>query len=434
MIIKISSYSLLLKIKIFLFSTALFGFGLVAMLVTNPTASRLITAPYRAVILLFSIIIIFLGLNFSSEKIKTQKIYTGLTRLSPISLLTLFIIIYSFRLIYDTGYNTTLTKDISEYILTWFGICLLPAISFLFLDIKHSNKYLYFSYLILAIASVAVSSIIFQGQTSRIFIEQGRLGNDILNPISIGHQSASLTLICLERLLIKNRVNSISNQENKNNKLNLLINIIFMIFGVSLVLFAASRSPIIALIICGSLLIVKLQRQGLNILKIISILIFLVLAVNFGLEFVLNSGSSLLERFASTLNGDEFYDSRFIQRPELYQRAIQLIGENLGTGHGLEIPYVGYPHNLIIEAFLSTGVLGGFIFVILYVYALIKSITLIFNKKSSWGWLGILYIQYAIGAMFSGSLYGYYTFWYLLFAIIGLKEKIQSNHAKYCID
>ncbi|NJM21276.1 MAG: O-antigen ligase family protein [Richelia sp. SM1_7_0] len=285
----------------------------------------------------------------------------------------------------------------------------------------------------MAIASFAVSTIIFQGQSSRIFVEQGRLGNEILNPISIGHQSVSLALICLERLSIINRLNKSNVKESKrNNIFYVIINISLMIFGISLVIFAASRSPIIAIFICGSLFLIKLQRQGFNIFKTISFIVVLIVVVNFALGFALDSGSSLLERFASTLNGDEFYDGRFIQRPELYQMAMQLINDNLATGYGLEIPHIGYPHNLILEAFLSTGLFGGCLFVIIYVYALVKSIKLFFNRKSSWGWLGLLYIQYAIGGMFSGNLYGYYIFWYLLFAIIGLKENFKprliNNH------
>jgi hypothetical protein len=83
---------------------------------------------------------------------------------------------------------------------------------------------------------------------------------------------------------------------------------------------------------------------------------------------------------------------------------------------------------LILESFLTTGIFGGFLFVIIYSYTFVKALSMIFDKNNSWSWMAIIYVQYAVVIMFSGSLYGSSTFWYLTFAIIGFKKyKIISD-------
>ncbi|MBN3894909.1 MAG: O-antigen ligase family protein [Nostoc sp. NOS(2021)] len=416
--LKISVSSFYLKVKILLFSIALFGYGIIASSIKDASTSRLTTIPYRAIVISLSILVLLFikKKTNASNNTKTNK----QKKVSLSLLVFIFIIFYTFRIIYDLGYNDLLVKESSEYLLNWFGICLIPGITFLFLDLKSSKKYLYLSWMFLTLASILALPLIAQGQVSKTFTEQGRLGGEAFNPISLGHQGGSLLLISLYVLL---------NRESSKNRITKILYIFSLVTGLILLFFAASKGPIIAIIVCVCLLLVSLQRQGVNIFKISGIIVIVAIFANIAFSFSIDSGSGLLERFSSLLNGDDFDDSRFVQRPELYQKASELITEYPIFGYGLEIPNLGYPHNLILEAFLATGLLGGSLFVIIYIYAAIKAIGIIMAKNSSWSWLGLLYIQYSIGTMFSGSLYGSYTFWYLLFAIFGLKklDKLVNN-------
>jgi hypothetical protein len=88
-------------------------------------------------------------------------------------------------------------------------------------------------------------------------------------------------------------------------------------------------------------------------------------------------------------------------------------------GSRLELPRFGYPHNLLIEAVLSTGIIGGTLFLIMFIGCFIKSIKILINNNP-WGWLGLLYIQYAVQSLASGSLYTSNVFWHLSFILICL--------------
>ncbi|MEH1816448.1 MAG: O-antigen ligase family protein [Nostoc sp.] len=398
------------EIKIGLFSTALFGYGIIASSINDASTSRMITIPYRSIVLIASILVILFSRNISNVN-HDRKLLAGTRVLS--TFIIIFIFSYSFRLLFDIGYNDLLIRESSEYLLYWFGVCLVPGITFLFLDLKSSKKYLYLSWIFLVIASILALPLIVQGQVSKVFAEQGRLAGEALNPISLGHQGGSLLLITLYILL---------NRESSKNRIIKVSYTFCLMVGLSLLFFAASRGPIIAIIVCVCLLLLSLQYQEINTFKIFGIIIIAIIFATIAFSFALDSGSSFLERFTSLLSGDDFGYSQFVQRPELYQKASELIAEYPIFGYGLEIPNLGYPHNLILEAFLATGLLGGSLFLMIYIYAAIKAIGIIMAKNNSWSWLGLLYIQYAIGSMFSGNLYASSTFWYFLFAILGLKK------------
>jgi len=413
-----SSQSLTNKIKLLFFPIALLGYGIISTFVSEDESSpsRLITVPYRLVVLLYSIFLLILNINDKNER---RNLPSNNLKLSPISLLFLFIILYSIRLIYDLGYNSYLVRDTNEYLFFWFGICLVPGISFLFLKSENAKKYLYLSWLFLAISSVLVLPLLSQNS-----LIQGRLSGAALNPISLGHQSASLILIAIYNLL-QNKTNDAVNHKARNFINNKIVNALLIILGITLIIFSASRGPVIALIVVIILQLIKSIRWNLSYIyffKVTSLSIFITAIVTFSSSFAIDSGSKFLDRFSSLLSGDEF-NSNFVQRPELFSKAIELIAEYPIFGYGLEVPNIGYPHNLILEAFLATGILGGFLFLLIYIYAGIKAISMIMAKNNVWGWLGLLYIQYAIGAMFSGNLYGSSTFWYLLFAVLGLKNQ-----------
>jgi len=95
-----------------------------------------------------------------------------------------------------------------------------------------------------------------------------------------------------------------------------------------------------------------------------------------------------------------------------------LQNNNLLAGSGLELPSGhAYPHNLLVESLLTTGIIGALIFMVLLIGCIIKSIKILI-KSDSWGWLALIYLQYAVVGMFSGSLYASNTFWYLTFGIV----------------
>lgn len=135
-------------IKRLLFVASLFGYGLVAIFVGEGSDSRALTVPYRLFVFLLSSLLLFNTFFTRKSELTLSSIQNTIQpakkKSIPISyiILFLFITIYSFRLIYDVIYNNYLTRNNDQYILLWFGICLFPGFSFLYLELKN-QKYIY---------------------------------------------------------------------------------------------------------------------------------------------------------------------------------------------------------------------------------------------------------------------------------------------------
>jgi O-antigen ligase len=76
-----------------------------------------------------------------------------------------------------------------------------------------------------------------------------------------------------------------------------------------------------------------------------------------------------------------------------------------------------YPHNVVVEAFMATGVVGGTALLV----ALIGGAWLALKLALSNGerqWVALLYFQYLFAALLSGAVIGSGTMWCLLAAVI----------------
>jgi hypothetical protein len=405
--------------KLWFFPVALFGYGLVATFITSADLSRQLTVPYRAIVLVSSVIMLGVGLW---QGTKFSRRYVG------VLLCTLmFAILYSARLVYDVTFNSQLVQLSGDYVLPWFGISLVPAFGFFLLNLKDPLKYLNISwYLLIAIAFRIVLGNL---QTGRTFSQMGRLGGEALNPISVGNYATSLVLLSL--LIFLNR-----DPKGKNSGLLTTgLVLVAISLGMYLLLLSASRGPILALVFCSTLLFLGArngQRGGIDIKKF---LVMLVIPLVFALasSLALGEGSSYLDRF---LNSEEEIGGAGagIQRPQLYPIALGHIWNNLILGTSIEVPGIGYPHNLILESFLATGVIGGFLFTFIYFKMMHQAIRLV-RTGNAWNWLGILFVQYGISAMLSGSLYASSFFWCLLAALLGLKEQFApAAHPDWSVD
>lgn len=437
--------------KIFLFGFALFGYGSISFLVNDPSVSRVVTVPYRLIVLLLSFFVILYSIVKENKRLyhyKTQSVFKIKT-LSQLILFFLFIFIflYSIRLLFDlSNLAGFLIRPSNEYLLNWFGICLLPGLSFLFIHPKQSENYLYCSWFFLLITSLL--ALFINKQESIVFIQQGRLSGAAFNPILLSHYGVSLVLLSTFiffstsikgsiNLSIRWRAIFYLKTLKKRIKSKIYLNIRLSVFclltiflGCFVILLASSRGPTLAAIFCLVLLIIGARRNYVKLSKLLTMVSIGFTGLVIASYMALQLGSSFLDRISGIFAQDS--NLNFIDpiRSSFLQKSTTLIWDNFIFGYGLELPGTGYPHNLVVEAFLSTGVLGGLIFATVYFYSVGKAIFLIMNDWEQWGWLGLIYVQYAIGAMLSGALYSSYTFWYLLFAVISRKSLRQSYIVK----
>jgi hypothetical protein len=333
----------------------------------------------------------------------------------------LFVSIYSLRVSWETSIlEQTLVNPSKEYLLRWFAMCLLPGLSFLFIHQKQSQGYLYCSWIFLFITSLLTLQL--DPQQSLSFTQQGRLASPGLDPISIAHAGVSLVLLSTF-IFFKNKAKFLHLASE-------YIVLLAILIGCYVISLGASRGPSIALFFGMVLLLIGAIRNRVKSQRVSVILFAGLIGLLLASGIAVRAGSSFLYRISGIFAPGSNINPTDSVRMEWLQTSQELIGNNLILGYGLELPGIGYPHNVLVEAFLATGVLGGLIFTIIYLYSIIKAISLVMNQWEQWGWLGLIYIQYAIAVIVSGSLYSSTSFWYLLFAVISrhsIKRAIPSN-------
>ena len=409
-------------IKRIIFGITLFGYGVFTLQISNAQETQFITIPYRAFVLLLNFVLFFHNMEeFRNSKFITNY-RTGKNSLNKFIIICtfIFLFLYSCRLVYSVylGNEILLYSDKNQYVLYWFCMCVIPGINFLFLEKFSSIKYIYVAWISLAL--IIIPSLFKDIHTSSQFSEQGRLATAAINPISLGHYATSVSLISFYIILNKssfhNKLPSITNHT--------LVYLTTFATGIVITFLAGSRGPLLALLICSVLLLTSCQLKNKISNYTLWALILLLVLFCVSNTFI-GKENLLLNRLLST--GDDLDGADSQTRGYVYYMAIQLFLEHPIIGFGLELPNAeGYPHNLYLESFLAIGVSGGLIFIIIVTYTLMVSIKLIFAKSSQWQWIGVLFIQYFIGGCFSGALYGSSSFWYFLFAILGIYGSLEK--------
>ncbi|MFL2545889.1 MAG: O-antigen ligase family protein [Candidatus Rariloculaceae bacterium] len=233
-------------------------------------------------------------------------------------------------------------------------------------------------------------------------ILEGRLATDTLNPISLGQLGVTLSLLSGWGIVYR--------EDLSRNQA--LLYFMFFWLGVITMSLAGSRGPF-ACLIAGQLFLglIALQRTG-GLRRFGSFVIPLVL---FGIVALVLFGDSivLLLRLFDILS----LDTASSIRVELSQRAWVEFAANPLLGVAIEDrAFRLYPHNLVLEAFLATGLFGGLLLVIIMLFSVVHALRLALSGSVA-SWISVLYIQYFVSGMFSGALYGASDFWVLMAAL-----------------
>jgi O-antigen ligase len=130
--------------------------------------------------------------------------------------------------------------------------------------------------------------------------------------------------------------------------------------------------------------------------------------------FLKSLGSNIDQRIAATVERTE---SGKESRLDLWQSAWEDFLDHPLTGRAMEGRYDIYPHNLLIESFMATGMFGGGAFLWALLLGLRAAFRLI-GRSSEYGWIGFLFIQMTVYGCFSGSLWSLSGFWYMLAAVL----------------
>ena len=362
--------------------------------------SQLVTIPFRAFSLLLSIIVLVLNLK--------NKINTNLSILCLFFYLSLLII----RLLYDFGLRTdidTFRSDRTQVVLLFSSMIintLATAKSY-----KNINFTLVFKYILLLYSIILVINFItVQEFTLESALIQTQVSAGLRNTIATGYIAATFILISLFYYT-----------KGINLSVYKLILIPVIIIAIIILLRAGSRGPLLSVFIG---IIIYFAFRNRNPLKIIiySVLL-LALAVLFYediISSIIKVSPIMADRIEFTLaEGDKL-------RMEYFNAGIEGFLNNPFTGSYAFVytpfEWYEYPHQLVIESFMATGILGG-IALIIVLFGVIKIIIINIQNKTPNLWIELIAITYVVRALTAGSIYfGEYPIIFILILLAQSKN------------
>ncbi len=355
--------------------------------------TRIISVPFRLLMGLVCVVILF------NSPIQVNK---------KVFLVYFFWVLYLIRFLYETIFNSDkIQLSLSDYWGYIFLGCLFPMSALLTkIDKKVLDKSLPIIYSLLLFVNVfgLINNQGFLFEEANEFRAEANIG---LNSISFATCAISLIIVSL---YLRNKFKF---------KILIWLSIILAIINIGL---SGSRGPILQLALVG-LLYLFMNTKKVNP-KYVFIGLISFSGVIYYLSEKFNFLGVLIARFTtsqSELGGSDYERTLFIEGAWNQFRNSPLIGDSVEVR-----PYGIYPHNMLIESFMSLGILGGVLCLAILIIAFVKAIQLLKYKEVSW--LVILFLFSYIATFTTGSIVNNFRFWTFLSLILVYKpQQIQST-------
>lgn len=182
-----------------------------------------------------------------------------------------------------------------------------------------------------------------------------------------------------------------------------ILTILGVFIGVLGAAASGSRGPFLSLAVCVLIILTQLKFRAIVLIAVL--LMFFVL---FGL-FIDFDNVYILSRVKTSMFEDD-------ARSQIFSDAYHAFLDNIFIGVGY--PFDAYPHNIVLEAFMSSGIFGGVLMVATLSIGVMASFRVLKNKNFSW--VSLLFIQYLLFSMVSGSIYYSNILWMLWVCVVTL--------------
>lgn len=392
----LATINLVLPLVGYVLITSIFLTGEEQSMDDASNAAQGITIPYR----LFTIIIAFVVILFAPE-----KKYVEIPK--QIKWLFVFWLMLVLRILYDLTIKSGLSPLVSiSRTLLFIPVCILPTVAVLFSHNKVNYKYAYhmvfWGFVVSLILMIVNNPLLLLASDELV---QRVAGNVAFSTLQLSSFGASIILMCFYAY--------------KMRYYNRILLLVLVIFATFVVLRAASRGPMVAFVVVICMYVIssfKNPVKALAIFAVISILLFFfsnvilyfiedvspILADRLTLDDSndFTNGRSALykvgfEKFLSSpLWGDTF--AIFPRDPVAHKYMIH--PEDM-SGNG----YI-WSHNMVLDAFMGLGIIGGSVFLCVY-FSLFKESYRLFKINDPKIWFVMLTLLKVISGFFSGAFY-----------------------------
>jgi O-antigen ligase len=374
-----------------MYALTIVGFPLVSTLpVLLGLDSQAATLPYRA-----AVVALAFGIFFGWWVRGERLLFTWPVRLT----LVLWVLLIA-RMFYDTLINPLpgdFGMPVDQLLLLSLGACFIPSLVFLetpsaaTLDLARRSIEVVGAIARLLILYLGLKGV-FDGRILR------RLATSVLNPISVGHLGVSVFIVALCGLAGSSLVAK-------------TFRWLIIVTSVVVIVASASRGPILAALMTAlvySFVRRKRRRLALGVLLLrLGLLAAAVAGVVVAVNYLEEEGYiSLMERFADTLE-DVAAQERIAMAVGAWTQFTEhpLLGSSF-----VELRFYTYPHNIVLESLMATGVVGAGLLAANLGAGILASVRVI-TAAPSVAWIGLIYLQYVINGMVSGSLYLDGAYW-----------------------
>lgn len=388
---EIGKNKLITKLALFNFVLFLIGFDVVtsffSIFIDNiKDVSQSITIPYRAFSLFVSLSVILF------TKRKREKYNAGLI------LLFIYIAMFGARMFYDYILRSDihLSSDITVKNSLFYMLMLVTIASFVksykYIDLNKAFKWIFLGYSFIIIVNFLITP-----EFSLDYVaDSAQISSGVRNTIDTGYFAAYYLLLSL--YFIKNKVYS---------KLLKFGSFPIILTALVILLRSGSRGPLLALLIALSIFVIVQQKHAFFILLGSSLLILL---ISYFFEDIVKQISYIApimaERIQYTLySGTQ--DARIV----LFKEGIDAFIDKPFFGsqamlYRNSLSSATFPHQLIIEAFMSTGFVGG-ISLLISIIILLKMVLRNLYISISNYWLELIMIAYIVRAMTAGTMFSF---------------------------
>jgi O-antigen ligase len=389
-----------------LYALTLVGFPLASTLpIVLGVGSQAVTVPFRLLVVALTAGALYFCL------LRRARLVAGATVLLSLALWLMLL----GRVFLDTVFDPLPGEPgmpVSQYLLLSIGAGFLPALAFL--EVPTTATLDVARRVTEVLGAIALAALLYLGLRGafegRIF---SRLSTEILNPISVGHLGASVFLVTLAGLAT-------------SRGLAKLLRMLLIVLSLVVVVASVSRGPIVAALLLAIVHVLLGQlRRGLSMGGLLLRIGTIAGAVVLFAAAIVFIESTTNAQITSRFYGG-FGDASSQERMLLFRGAWQQFSEQPLTGHAyVELGLMTYPHNLLLETMMATGVIGlAVLLLVLLGATLAGGRVLLADARTAWP--ALLLLQYLIALMFSGSILLDGRFWAMLFAVLAIDAGLRA--------